>query len=78
MCDLTTRPALPSDLPRLAEIYNRIVAGGTLPNPGSVALHERFGSRHVGTFTQNGRKFGKYWDVAWFERPLKLGQLPSF
>jgi phosphinothricin acetyltransferase len=55
-----------------AEDINRIVAGITLPNPASVALHERFGFGHVGTFTQNGRKFGKYWDVAWFERPLKL------
>jgi phosphinothricin acetyltransferase len=56
------------------EDINRIVGGVTLPNPASVALHERFGFRHVGTFTGNGRKFGKYWDVAWFERPLKLGQ----
>jgi phosphinothricin acetyltransferase len=54
------------------EDINRIVAGVTRPNPASVALHERFGFRHVGTFTGNGRKFGKYWDVAWFERPLKL------
>ena len=54
------------------EDINRIVAGVTLPNPGSIALHERFGFRHVGTFTGNGRKFGKYWDVAWFERPLRL------
>jgi phosphinothricin acetyltransferase len=56
------------------EDINRIVAGVTLPNPPSVKLHERFGFRHVGTFTGNGRKFGKYWDVAWFERSLKLGQ----
>jgi phosphinothricin acetyltransferase len=55
-----------------SEDINRIVAGVTLPNPGSVALHERFGFRHVGTFTGNGRKFGKYWDVAWFERPLRV------
>jgi phosphinothricin acetyltransferase len=59
------------------EDINRIVAGVTLPNPASIALHERFGFRHVGTFTENGRKFGKYWDVAWFERPLKLGEEAS-
>jgi phosphinothricin acetyltransferase len=58
------------------EDINRIVAGVTLPNPGSVALHGRFGFRHVGTFTGNGRKFGEYWDVAWFERPLKLIEEP--
>jgi phosphinothricin acetyltransferase len=49
----------------------RIVAGVALPNPASVALHRRFGFRHVGTFTRIGRKFGRYWDVAWFERPLR-------
>ena len=54
------------------EDINRVVAGVTLPNPASIALHERFGFRHVGTFTENGRKFGKYWDVGWFERPLKV------
>ncbi len=47
----------------------RIVAGVTLPNPASVALHRRFGFRPVGVFTRVGRKFGRYWDVAWFERP---------
>lgn len=53
------------------EDVERIVAGLTLPNPGSWALHERFGFRWVGTFTRVGRKFGRYWDVAWFERPLR-------
>ena len=50
----------------------RIVAGYALPNPASAALHLRFGFKLVGVFTQNGRKFEKYWDVAWTERPLKL------
>jgi phosphinothricin acetyltransferase len=52
------------------EDINRIVAGITLPNLASVALHRSFGFVQVGIFTQNGRKFGRYWDVAWFERPL--------
>lgn len=51
----------------------RIVAGIALPNPASVALHRRFGFRPVGTFTRVGRKFGRYWDVSWFERPARLG-----
>ncbi len=50
----------------------RIVAGVSLPNPASIALHRRFGFRHVGTFTSVGRKFGRYWDVAWYERPLRV------
>ena len=54
------------------EDINRIVAGITLPNDSSIALHRRFGFKPVGTFSANGRKFGRYWDVAWFERPLSL------
>jgi phosphinothricin acetyltransferase len=51
-----------------SEDIERIVAGIALPNPGSLALHRRFAFRHVGTFSRVGRKFGQYWDVAWFER----------
>lgn len=51
---------------------NRLVAGITLPNDASVALHRRFGFKAVGIFSENGRKFGRYWDVLWMERPLKL------
>ena len=54
------------------EDINRIVAGVVIPNDASIALHQRFGFRAIGTFTENGRKFGRYWDVVWFERPLKL------
>jgi len=54
------------------EDIRRIVAGYTLPNPASAALHERHGFQRVGVFTENGRKFNRYWDVAWNERPLKL------
>jgi phosphinothricin acetyltransferase len=50
------------------EDIRRIVAGYTLPNPASATLHERFGFKLVGIFTENGRKFGRYWDVAWNER----------
>ena len=54
------------------EDIHRIVGGYTLPNRGSEALHERFGFVTVGIFRENGRKFGRYWDVAWAERPLHL------
>lgn len=57
-----------------AEDINRIVAGIAQPNPVSNALHQRFGFKPVGTFTSVGRKFGKYWDVMWMERPLILGK----
>lgn len=54
------------------EDVHRIVAGISLPNPASIRLHERFGFQAVGVFHNVGRKFDRYWDVAWFERPLKL------
>jgi phosphinothricin acetyltransferase len=54
------------------EDIHRILAGYTLPNPASAALHHRLGFKPVGVYTEVGRKFGRYWDVAWTERPLKL------
>ena len=54
------------------EDVNRLVAGYTLPNDASAALHARSGFKPVGIYTEVGRKFGRYWDVAWSERPLKL------
>ena len=56
------------------EDVNRIVAGYTLPNPASAKLHEQFGFKAVGVFSEVGFKFGRYWDVAWTERPLRLAQ----
>jgi len=50
------------------EDVHRFVAGYTLPNPATAALHDRFGFKVVGVFSEVGRKFGKYWDVCWTER----------
>jgi len=58
------------------EDIHRILAGYTLPNVASAALHERFGFKLIGVFSENGRKFGRYWDVAWTERPLRLPHKP--
>ena len=40
-------------------------------NDSSIALHERFGFVRTGLMHAVGRKFGQYWDVAWYERPLR-------
>ncbi|HEY3684835.1 MAG TPA: GNAT family N-acetyltransferase [Streptosporangiaceae bacterium] len=53
-----------------AEDVHRAYAGVTLPNEASLRLHHRCGFRDIGTYEQVGRKFGRYWDVAWMERPL--------
>lgn len=50
------------------EDIHRFVAGYALPNPATAAIHGRFGFKVVGVFSENGRKFGKYWDVCWVER----------
>jgi len=49
---------------------HRAYAAVALPNPASVALHLRSGFHRVGVLHEVGWKFGRYWDVAWFERPL--------
>jgi phosphinothricin acetyltransferase len=56
-----------------SEDIHRIVAGISLPNAASIALHERFDFRSVGVFHAVGRKFDRYWDVAWFERSALPG-----
>lgn len=50
------------------EDVHRAFAGISLPNPASIRLHERCGFRRAGLFSEQGRKFGRYWDVAWYER----------
>jgi phosphinothricin acetyltransferase len=52
------------------EDLHRAYAGVTLPNIASVALHRKIGFRSIGAFREVGRKFGTYWDVEWFEKPL--------
>ncbi|MEJ8648692.1 N-acetyltransferase family protein [Streptomyces sp. MS1.AVA.3] len=52
------------------EDVHRAYAGITQPNDASTRLHTRFGFRHIGTYTEVGRKFGRYWDVAWYQKDL--------
>ena len=48
-----------------------------LPNPASVALHERLGFRHVGTFREIGAKFGRWHDVGWWQLMLDRATAPG-
>ncbi|QTD99095.1 GNAT family N-acetyltransferase [Streptomyces cyanogenus] len=52
------------------EDVHRAYAGIAQPNEASERLHAGFGFRYVGTYHEVGRKFGRYWDVAWYEKPL--------
>lgn len=53
-----------------AEDVHRAYALIVPPNPASVALHEKFGFRHVSTLDEVGRKFGRFYSVMWFEKRL--------
>ena len=58
-------------LPALAERgYHAAFAGITLPNPGSVAVHESVGFTKVGIYHEVGCKFGQWHDVGWWQRVL--------
>ena len=48
-------------------------AGVTLPNDPSVKLHTSMGFEPIGTFRSIGWKFGRWHDVAWFQRTLRNG-----
>jgi phosphinothricin acetyltransferase len=50
--------------------FHSALAGATLPNPGSVALHEGMGFELVGTYQNIGFKCGKWHDVRWWQRKL--------
>jgi phosphinothricin acetyltransferase len=52
------------------EDLHRAFAGITVPNEASVRLHRRFGFVLCGVYHEAGRKFGRYHDVACFEKRL--------
>jgi len=56
-------------LPMLAERGVHAAMGGiALPNPASIALHEKFGMEKVAHFKEVGFKFGGWIDVAYWQR----------
>ena len=44
------------------------IGGIALPNPGSVALHEKFGMKKVAEFEEVGTKFGQWINVGYWQR----------
>ncbi|WP_299587830.1 arsinothricin resistance N-acetyltransferase ArsN1 family B [uncultured Microbulbifer sp.] len=50
-------------------IHN-IIGGITLPNPASVALHEKLGMKKVAHFEKVGFKFGQWLDVGYWQAQL--------
>jgi L-amino acid N-acyltransferase YncA len=56
--------------------FRMAVAGMTLPNEASVALHRALGFQAVGTYRRIGFKHGAWHDVAWCQRALGGGGDP--
>lgn len=50
---------------------HRAMAGIALPNPGSVALHEKLGFRKVAHFDEVGRKLNRWIDVGYWQLSLE-------
>lgn len=46
---------------------NAVIGGITLPNPASVALHEKMGMRKVAYFEKVGFKFNQWHDVGYWQ-----------
>jgi L-amino acid N-acyltransferase YncA len=55
-----------------AQGYRQAFAGIALPNPASVALHERFGFTLAGTYREAGWKCDRWHDVGWWQRTLAI------
>jgi phosphinothricin acetyltransferase len=52
---------------RLQSPFHSVIAVIALPNPASVALHEKMGFEKVAHFTEVGRKFDRWIDVGYWE-----------
>ena len=50
--------------------FHAVIGGIALPNPASIALHEKFGMKKVAHFKEVGFKFGKWIDVGYWEGVL--------
>lgn len=53
--------------------FRTALAGITLPNAASVALHESFGMKHVGTMPAVGYKLGSWRSVGYWASPIGAG-----
>ena len=50
-----------------AQRVHAVIGGVALPNPASVALHEKLGFRQIGIFREVGWKFDRWIDVGYWQ-----------
>jgi phosphinothricin acetyltransferase len=55
----------------ISRSIHSVIGGITLPNPASVALHEKFGLEKVAHFKEVGFKFEQWQDVGYWQGVLK-------
>lgn len=60
-----------------AQGFHSLIAGATLPNEGSVRLHESVGFVKVGHIHRAGWKMGKWWDVGFWQKALAAPDAPA-
>jgi phosphinothricin acetyltransferase len=56
--------------------YHVLVGGIDAANTVSIQLHEKLGFTHCGTVRQSGFKFGRWLDLAWYQRILATPAAP--
>ncbi len=56
--------------------YHVLVAGIDGDNAASIALHRKLGFAHAGTIRQAGFKFGRWLDLAFYQRVLPTPERP--
>ncbi|MBB6094752.1 phosphinothricin acetyltransferase [Povalibacter uvarum] len=59
-----------------AQNYHVMVGGIDVTNASSIALHERLGFTHAGTIREAGFKFGRWLDLAFYQKTLATPAIP--
>jgi len=60
----------------VAQQYHVMIGGIDETNSASVALHQKLGFSHAGTIRQAGFKFGRWLDLAFYQRILQTPHAP--
>jgi L-amino acid N-acyltransferase YncA len=60
-----------------AQGYRTVVGVITLPNPGSVRLHEQVGFARTGVVAHAGFKFGQWYDIGFWQLDLGSASAPA-
>ena len=59
-----------------AQGFHTVIGGATMPNPGSIRLHEKLGFEHWGTVREAGFKRDEWHDVAFWQLFLQAPGTP--